>query len=207
MQSESINELAGALSKAQGKFSAIPKGEENPFFKSKYAGLPDVVKTASPVLSEFGLSVSQFIHQNELGEDCLKTYLMHESGQFIEFSMKLYLGKLDSQGMGSATTYARRYAYMSVLGLVADLDDDGNKASFAAREPGEYRGNARVENEATPYVHGSGNEDFDTILQAATISDNDFICDIAHKIETYGSLTPNQLTSGVKAAKKILGFA
>jgi hypothetical protein len=37
-------------------------------------------------------------------------------------------------------TYARRYSYMAVLGLVADEDDDGNAASkpkpmFAKKEP------------------------------------------------------------------------
>lgn len=110
MQSPEINELVTALSKAQGEFTAIPKGELNPFFKSKYAGLPDVILTAAPVLARNGLAVSQFITQNELGEDCLKTYLLHSSGQFIEHSMKMHLGKLDSQGQGSATTYARRYS-------------------------------------------------------------------------------------------------
>ena len=128
MQSDNINELAAALSKAQGEFTAIPKGELNPFFKSKYAGLPDVVRVAAPILSANGLSISQFIVQNEVGEDCLKTYLLHSSGQFIENSMKMHLGKLDSQGQGSAVTYARRYSYMAVLGLVADEDDDGNRA-------------------------------------------------------------------------------
>jgi hypothetical protein len=43
--------------------------------------------------------------------------------------MRLYLVKDDPQGQGSAVTYARRYSYMSVLGLVADVDDDGNAAS------------------------------------------------------------------------------
>ena len=132
MQSEEINELATALSKAQGEFTAVPKGDENPFFKSKYAGLPDVVKVAAPILSQNGLAISQFICQSELGEDLLKTYLLHSSGQFIEHSMRMHLGKLDSQGMGSATTYARRYSYMSVLGLVADEDDDGQGAQNAS---------------------------------------------------------------------------
>jgi hypothetical protein len=218
MQSPEINELATALAKAQGEFGAIPKGELNPFFQSKYAGLPDVVLNASPILSKNGLSISQFIHQNELGEDCLKTYLLHSSGQFIEFSMKLYLGKLDSQAMGSATTYARRYSYMSVLGLVADEDDDAEKA---VREPGEYVSNRKVTRlesgnapepydysdnrpTGTPYVHGSGNDDFDQILQAATLSDNDFIHDLARQIESRGSLSDKQLVSGVKAAFKIM---
>ena len=38
------------------------------------------------------------------------------------------MGKDDAQGYGSAMTYARRYAIMGMLGLVADADDDGNAA-------------------------------------------------------------------------------
>jgi hypothetical protein len=36
--------------------------------------------------------------------------------------------KADPQGMGSAVTYARRYAYMAIIGMAAE-DDDGNAAS------------------------------------------------------------------------------
>ena len=218
MQSTEINELASALSKAQGEFTAIPKGDLNPFFKSRYAGLPDVISAAAPILSANGLAVSQFIVQNESGEDCLKTYLLHSSGQFIEHSMKMYLGKLDSQGMGSATTYARRYSYMSVLGLVADVDDDGNRASSQSRESrhegqpaGEYRNGQRVESTRTSggsgYQHGTGNSDFDIILQAATLSDNSFLHSLAEQIENRGSLTESQIASGVPQAFKIVNGA
>lgn len=133
-RSEQINELAAALVAAQGKFSVIPKTSLNPFFKSKYADLADVVRTAAPVLVEHGLAVSQFLGVDEHG-DTLTTWLIHESGQFIAESMRLHLAKPDAQGQGSATTYARRYAYMAALGLVADDDDDGNKAS-EPRRPG-----------------------------------------------------------------------
>lgn len=129
MQSEHINELAAALNKAQAEFSAVPKDSINPFFKSTYAALPDVVRTATPVLTKHGLSVSQFIDHTDDGHDLLRTYLLHASGQYIAHSMRLYLVKDDPQGQGSAVTYARRYSYMSVLGLVADVDDDGNAAS------------------------------------------------------------------------------
>jgi hypothetical protein len=40
--------------------------------------------------------------------------------------------KPDAQGMGSAATYARRYALMAVAGVVGDDDDDGNAASVKA---------------------------------------------------------------------------
>lgn len=128
MKSDQINELAVALAAAQGEFSAVPKESANPFFKSTYAALPDVVKHTAPVLAKHGLSVSQFIDHDGT-YDMLTTYLLHTSGQFISHSMRLYLVKDDPQAQGSAVTYARRYSYMSVLGLVADNDDDGNAAS------------------------------------------------------------------------------
>jgi hypothetical protein len=126
--SPELNELAAALSAAQAEFGAIPKDSTNPFFKSKYAGLPKVVEVAAPILTRHGLSIAQFIGMDEAG-DTLTTWLLHKSGQFICESMRLHLTKDDAQGQGSATTYARRYSYMAVLGLVADEDDDGNQAS------------------------------------------------------------------------------
>jgi hypothetical protein len=54
------------------------------------------------------------------------------------------------------------------------------------------------------YVHGSGNTDFDIILQAATLSDNDFIHSLAKQIEEKGTLTDNQISSGVPKAFKIV---
>lgn len=201
MQSETINELAAALSKAQGEFTAIPKGETNPFFKSKYAGLPDVVRVAGPVLATNGLSISQFIMADELGLEVLRTYLLHSSGQFIHHDMKLHLGKLDSQGQGSAVTYARRYSYMSVLGLVADEDDDGNKASQGEREPYDY---SRPSGEPQ-YVRGGGNEEFDVILEAGELDpSNTFLASLAKQIADKGTLSPAQIGSGVKAAMKVI---
>lgn len=135
MRSDEINELAAALVLAQGEFESVAKSSTNPFFKSKYAGLPEVVKYASPILAKNGLAVSQFISTGYPTEDAnhppldtLVTYLIHKSGQFMSDTMLLKLTKDDAQGQGSAITYARRYAYMAVLGLVADVDDDGELA-------------------------------------------------------------------------------
>jgi hypothetical protein len=130
MRSSEIDLLASALVAAQGEFEAVAKTSDNPFFKSKYASLPDVVKAATPILTKHGLAVTQHVVMGAQDDhDGLMTMLLHESGQFLESTMRLYLLKLDPQGQGSAITYARRYAYMAVLGLVADVDDDGNKAS------------------------------------------------------------------------------
>lgn len=133
--SENLNELAAALSEAQSEFGAVAKDSENPFFHSSYASLASVVKTATPVISKHGLSVSQHLGFDS-GVDTLTTWLLHSSGQWIKDTMRLHLVKQDPQSQGSATSYAKRYAYMAVLGLVADDDDDGNAASSGpAREP------------------------------------------------------------------------
>lgn len=133
MQSETLSELVKALVAAQAEFTAIPKDSTNPFFRSNYAGLPVVVEKASPILAKHGLAISQ--HVCETDDDGLITYLLHTSGEFIAHSMKLHLVKDDPQAQGSAITYARRYAYMAVLGLVADDDDDGNAGSNRQAPP------------------------------------------------------------------------
>ena len=133
MNSSEINELAAALVAAQSEFSAVPKGSVNPFFKSKYAALPEVVATAGPVLAKHGLAISQHITYDDAGNDCLMTYLLHKSGQYLAYSMKLHIVKGDPQSQLSAVTYARRGSYMACLGLVADVDDDGNLAAQAAK--------------------------------------------------------------------------
>ena len=128
-KSTEINELVSALVSAQAEFSAVPKGSVNPFFNSRYAGLPEVVSHTTPVLTKHGLSVMQFVTYIEGYGDALTTYVAHTSGQFIADTMPLHLPKNDPQGQGSAITYARRYAYMAALGIVADDDDDGNAAA------------------------------------------------------------------------------
>lgn len=126
-KSESIKELATALNKAQSEMSGAKKGKVNPFFKSKYANLEEVISCAKEALFNNGLSVSQFpvTQDNKAG---VTTLLMHLSGEFLEDTLLLTCAKNDPQGMGSAITYARRYAYQSVLGIPSE-DDDGNNAS------------------------------------------------------------------------------
>jgi len=128
-KSESIKEIAIALNKAQAEMSGAKKGAVNPFFKSKYANLEEVIRCAKEPLHNNGLSVSQFptTEDNQAG---VTTILMHISGEWLESTLLLACSKQDPQGMGSAITYARRYAYQSVLGIPSE-DDDGNSASKA----------------------------------------------------------------------------
>ncbi len=126
LQSEQINELADALSKAQGQIEGATKDSKNPFFKSSYADLHSVMAAAREPLASNGLSVVQPTQVID-GQLCLITILMHKSGQWIKSIMPLVLVKQDPQSVGSALTYFRRYCYASLCG-VAQMDDDCESA-------------------------------------------------------------------------------
>lgn len=125
-KSETIKNLANSLALFQMKMDKIPKDSLNPFFKSKYASLSTILEHTQVALSECNLALSQFPDGNGL-----TTILIHtESGEFLQASYNMPVAKQnDPQAVGSSITYARRYAYGSVLGLNIDDDDDANKAS------------------------------------------------------------------------------
>jgi len=123
---EVINELAEALSKAQGEMENAVKDSTNPFFKSHYADLASVILAIKIPLSKNGLSYVQLV-KTDNGITSVETILMHRSGQSISASMIAKPAKDDMQSLGSAITYARRYSLQAMVGLSAE-DDDGEKA-------------------------------------------------------------------------------
>jgi len=129
MQSETIGKLAEALSKAQGSMSNAAMDGNNPHFRSRYATLTAVWDTCRKPLSDNGLAVVQAFRVDESGLLLLVTKLVHTSGEWMLSEYPVTPQKNDPQGFGSAVTYARRYTLSSLVGVVADDDDDGNAAS------------------------------------------------------------------------------
>jgi hypothetical protein len=129
--SPSIENLATALGKFQAETHGVVKDAANPFFKSRYATLEAVIETARPGLAKVGLAFLQ-APKGQVGMTVeLETMLMHgSSGEWVRFSTVMPLPKSDPQGVGSAITYAARYALMAMLGL-PPLDDDAE----AAKQP------------------------------------------------------------------------
>jgi len=120
------DQLFTALSKAQKEFKPAPKDAANPFFKSSYADLESVVDAVRDALAKHDLCFVQKTKMTEVGM-CLETILGHKSGQFISGEYLIKPIKEDPQGVGSAITYAKRYALSAMLGVVTS-DDDGEAA-------------------------------------------------------------------------------
>ena len=128
-RSEQIDQLATALSKFQGaleqpKLNSTVKvktrtGGEYSF---KYADLSECKAAAKKPLAENGLAVTQLIEEDYY----IQTVLMHTSGQWISSRVKMPITEEGAQAAGSAITYAKRYAFCAILGIVADDDEDGN---------------------------------------------------------------------------------
>lgn len=134
IKSENINELLAALSKAQGEMKGAVKDSANPFFKNSYAGLESVWDACREALSKNNLAVLQTTGPGEKGEVVLYTTLGHSSGQYMSSAYPINPVKQDPQGIGSAITYARRYALAAIVG-VHQTDDDGNAASGRQKQP------------------------------------------------------------------------
>lgn len=132
-RSESVKDLFGALAKAQADMPMAALSSENPYFKSKYAGLPEYIKATRPALSKNGLSVVQPIIENDEGQRVLLTILAHSSGQYIESRIKIVPPKADIQTFGSYVTYLRRYSYAAIIGAVASDDDDDGEVAVATQ--------------------------------------------------------------------------
>ena len=85
--SDTINELAAALSKAQAEMSGAKKDSENPHFRSKYADLASVWDACRIPLTKNGLAVVQSPRLVSAGETGwlveVETTLLHTSGQFM----------------------------------------------------------------------------------------------------------------------------
>lgn len=126
--SEQINELAAAMAKAQAAMKPAVKDSTNPAFRSKYADLTAVWDACRGPLTSHGISVWQDVEAHADGI-AVTTRLVHLSGQWAEFGpLVVPLAKRDAHGVGSATSYAKRYALSAAVGIVSD-DDDGNAAA------------------------------------------------------------------------------
>jgi len=132
-KSENINELAAALSRAQGAIKGALKDSLNPHFKAKYADLASTWDACREQLAKNELSVVQMPDVSDTGGIAVETILMHSSGQWISSRFVMPVPKPDAHGVGSAITYARRYALAAMVGIAPE-DDDGNKAIETDKE-------------------------------------------------------------------------
>jgi hypothetical protein len=107
----------------QKEIGNLSKSSKNPFFKSAYLDLNDLLNAVHPLLHEKNLMLIQPIVDNKV-----VSAIVDEGGETL-ISSELPLPDIkDPQKLGSCITYYRRYTLKSLL-AIAEKDDDGQAAS------------------------------------------------------------------------------
>lgn len=129
-KSASIKSLAVALAALQAELPVINldrevevKTKAGGTYRFRYATFRHILDTVRPLLAKHKFSFSQPVEP----DGSVTTIIMHESGEYISANLSIK-GEQTPQGIGSAITYTKRYAFCAILGIVADDDDDGNGA-------------------------------------------------------------------------------
>jgi hypothetical protein len=170
--SDEIKELVGALAKAQGVMKPAVFNKMNPHFKSRYADFSSCMDACRAPLSENGLAIIQSCETTD-GKLNLITMLAHSSGQWMKSEFPIISNKMDSQGIGSAMTYAKRYSLCGMIGIVADEDGDDDGESAVGRGKKEEK---PIENKLPKLLAMFNPEDKDALMQYIDVVINHLKC-------------------------------
>jgi ERF superfamily. len=106
-----------ALNEVTKEITNPKNSKVNPYFKSKYAPLSEVLELVRPLLAVNGLSITQELLSID-GKVGVSTLITHSSGEWVETEpFYLTMEKDTAQGAGSCITYARRYSLSAILGI------------------------------------------------------------------------------------------
>lgn len=128
--SETTKMIFKAMCQFRKQLKQPLKDADNPFFKSKYVPLENIVSVIDDAINGTGLSYTQEVIYTENGSIMTQTIITHESGEYIIIDGSMMKPtKQDPQGIGSTITYGRRYSLSLAFGIASDIDDDGNAGS------------------------------------------------------------------------------
>lgn len=185
-ESEAINEISAALSKAQGEFPRVNVNQENPYFKSGFADLNNIVRSIRPALAKNNLSLTQQTKILPDGATILVTRLRHSSGQWIESRVRIIPPKNDMQSYASTLSYMKRHSIMALLCITIDsdfADDDGEVAMVTQRDT---------------FAKGTAvNRKYDPREQSADVITKEQLEELEYELSQYPDIT-EQVLDGLK---------
>lgn len=154
LQSESIIELTKALCKVQGRLKMLPANKTAKIetkvgrnFSYSYADLASVWEAIRRPLTENGFAVIQScLPENR--KTTVITTLAHESGEWVRSILSIPTTD-DPQKIGSAMTYARRYALCGIVGVTVEGEDDDAISAIDRKKKESSTSSKQKEKQAT----------------------------------------------------------
>ena len=134
-QSETIKNIAPAMTAASNAITGAKKDGKNPHYKSTYATLSSVINASNKPLNDNDLSIQQELGRITKNQTIIVvTRLTHgKSGEWLETDTEAPLKNKDIHVLMSTFTYCRRNAISALLNMPVE-DDDGNKSHDAKPE-------------------------------------------------------------------------
>ena len=177
------DKLAQDLINLQYEMGNVEKNSKNPFFKSTYSSLTEIVNYAKPYLHKHGFAIVQTFSQSDNGTVHINTILIHKSGQSISGTLSMpSKDATDPQKTGSAVTYARRYAYAAIIGLTPEEDDDGNKAAGKDNKTQEIRKSFVVPKKEATGLGGGTDTAYKNAMAELTSEPKSLVKDLIDKL-------------------------
>ena len=183
--SDPCDSLAAALVDALAEMPSITKDNTADIptktggkYSYKYADLGSYLEQVRPVLAKHGLAVLQPVSTDN-GVPLVTTIILHNSGQHLSSTLGMKPTNSDAQSVGSAITYARRYALAATLSIATE-DDDGASAS---RPPAPERPETLTPQQVAKFRQ--------TALDAGV--DDDAIADIVRDATNGRTANPNMV--------------
>lgn len=115
----------------------LKKDADNPFFKSRYITLENILDTYEPLFIENNLLCLHYSRNNKLITELIDL----ESGEKVFSEFNIY--NTDPQKQGSEVAYWKRYNLWQLLNIQTDTDDDWNLASSSWNTKEFYKENKR----------------------------------------------------------------
>ena len=138
------------LADAKADIGAISKDSTNPFYKSKYFDINNLLAHVEPILHKHGLVCLQPIIDGNVVTQVIDV----DSEKIIESEIPL-TDERDPQKLGSEISYFRRYSLSSLLAIQAE-DDDGNSAKPKPQQKPELKIGTEVFDKVNKYISEGG---------------------------------------------------
>lgn len=198
-------DLYAALAKAQAEMPTAGLNAANPYFKTRYTDLAEIVRVSRPALTKHGLSVTQQIITTDDGANVLLTTLAHSSGQYIESRIRILPPKSDIQTLGSYISYLRRYSLASLICVVSSDEDDDAETVLADQRAAFSKGPAQVKYEPKQHAYEPVSRDQLVELELELTDFPDIAQEVLDKlqIQSLADMRKTMYPSAIKRIREI----
>lgn len=177
----------------RGQITIPAKGDQPERVQGTFAKFEDIDRAVRPILARHNLTI-RFKVGSDDGQTAVTPILTHANG-YVDTgdAMRLPLdtsgSKNNTQGVGSSTSYGKRYAMCAALNIIVENeDDDGRGGMILPSDPPNDRQSRLVEFAEAAFAQSA--EDYDAWYQTISARDRAWMVQSGNHGRITGRVTP-----------------